>query len=1078
MSTPAQTEDLKVILDRITRETGFLFTYPENMVRDVRQVSIPAGTRSVSATLDLALRGTGLRYWQSNRMVAIFKDMKKDEEEEEPKEKPLYTVSGLVADVNGMALPLATITVKGMGTNTIADAEGHFLIKARAADVLVVSLMSYKAREIPVEGRSVVTVQLEDDVAVLNEIEVSTWYWSSKERENTGNISWMKEEQIRRTSVTNPIATISGQMPGVFVRQRSGLPGGGYDLTIREKNSLRSQGNYPLYLVDGVPYPATTMSSQAVGGTAIPFSSPLTYISPSDIQRIEILKDADATAIYGSRGANGVVLITTKKGVEGETKINVNVNQGTGEPTRLMPLLNTSQWIALRQEAFRNDGKEPRKEHIPPPNASPTDRAVYSDAPDLNVWPATRNTDWQRKFLSNPARFTEAQLSVNSGTKQTQFYFGGNFRKENTVFPGDFGALRGSGHFNLNHRSNNERFKMSFTATYLINYNKLPKIDFTPMALTLPPNAPELYGDDGQLNLTQPYYWTNPLLALRQLYKSTSDNMMMSGAFSYVLVPGLTLKVPFGYTKVGTQEVSTVPISSYPESPTGEKFLGSSVHGDNSVHTWITEPQIELEKNISRGKLSMLAGGTFQESTLSANTLSAQGYTSDGLLESLNGAALIQTVEDYDAKYRYIASFARINYNWQGKYILNLTGRRDGSSRFALGSRFANFGAVGASWIFSEEKWMKGLQPWLSFGKLRGSYGKTGSDLIGDYQFMDLYADDGLKYDKIRATPPTQLPTSRYSWESNRKLEAALRLGFLNERVMIETSWYRNESSQQLVGENLTYITGFRTVQWNAPVVVLNTGWEFLINTVNVSTGNFSWRSSANLTIPKNKLASFPDLNLTSYKNQYEVGYPLSLTKTYHVTGVDPQTGVYVIEDVNQDGKFDTNDLQPLKSRSHDFYGGLQNTLIYKALELDFSFQFVRQTGFNYLQSLLTIPGFRNGNQPRYVLDRWQKPGDQVSIQKFTQDPSGDATNAYRNVQANSDMIISDASFVRLKSASLTYHLRPAWIERLRLTRCSLYVQGQNLYTWTHYLGSDPETQDGRILPPLRTVSFGVQLTL
>jgi TonB-linked SusC/RagA family outer membrane protein len=644
------------------------------------------------------------------------------------------------------------------------------------------------------------------------------------------------------------------------------------------------------------------------------------------------------------------------------------------------------------------------------------------------------------------------------------------------VFPGDFGSLRGSGHFNLNHRSNNERFKFSLTATYLINNSKLPKIDFTAAALSLPPNAPELYGDDGQLNLTEPYYWTNPLLALRQLYKSTSDNMMVSGAFSYVLSPGVTLKAPFGYTKVGIQEVSTVPISSQRE--TGGKLLGSSVHGDNAVHTWITEPQIELEKNIGRGKLSMLAGGTFQESTLNANTLAAQGYTSDGLLESLNGAALIQTVEDYDAKYRYIASYARINYNWQGKYILNLTGRRDGSSRFALGSRFANFGAVGASWIFSEEKWMKRLQPWLSFGKLRGSYGKTGSDLIGDYQFMDLYADDGLRYDKISATPPTQLPTSRYSWESNRKLEAALRLGFLNERVMIETSWYRNESSQQLVGENLTYITGFRTVQWNAPVVVLNTGWEFLINTVNVSTGNFSWRSSANLTIPKNKLASFPDLKLTSYKDQYEIGYPLSLTKTYHITGVDPQTGVYVTEDVNKDGQFDNADLLPLKSLSHDFYGGLQNTLIYKALEFDFSFQFVKQTGFNYLQSYNVPPGFQNGNMPIYVLNRWQKPGDQTDIQKFTQNPFGDTYKAFLNSNNNGDMSISDASFVRLKSASLTYHLRPAWIERMHLTRCSLYVQGQNLYTWTHYLGSDPETQDARVLPPLRTVSFGVQLTL
>lgn len=1080
MTTPAQTEDLKTILDRITRETGFLFTYPENMVREVRKVSIPAGTRPVSVTLDIALRGTGLMYWQSNRMVAIFKDMKKDEEEDEPKTPRVYTVQGQVMGPDGTSMPGATVVVKGEGTMTAADTDGRFSVKATAYDVLVVSVMGYKTREVVIAGKALVEVRLDEDVAVLNEIVVNAGYWNVKERENTGNISWLAEDQIRKRSTTsNPMALLSGQMPGVFVRQRSGLPGGGYDLTIRGRNSLRSEGNYPLYLVDGVPYPASTISSQAVGGSAIGNASPLSHINPSDIERLEVLKDADATAIYGSRGANGVVLITTKRGRPGKTSVDVNVYQGTGQVTRTMQLLNTRQWLEMRKEAFKNDKKEITREQSEMLPDGTTRITAISNAPDLTIWDTTRNTDWQKELIGGVARITQAQISVNSGTEQTQFYFSGGFYKEATVFPGDFGLLRGSGHFNLNHHSSNDRFRLGFTASYMISRNKLPAIDITSKALDLPPDAPAPYSEDGSINRNQPQYWSSPALLLERLYKGTTDNLMASGFFSYTILTGFTLKNTFGYTKLATSEINTLPISAQlPTRDVPESALtGKSVHGDNAIHTWITEPQVEFERMIGLGKLSLLAGATYQESILAQKTIAATGYTSDALIESLLAATSQETVEDAANRYRYNAAFGRINYNWDGKYILNLTGRRDGSSRFGPGNQYATFGAVGASWIFSRESWIEDRLLWLSFGRLRASYGTTGSDQIGDYQFLDAYASNDLSYYGTSTIAPTRLVNSKYSWEVNRKLEAAWRMDVFHDRLMVEASWYRNQSTHQLVGKSVSAVTGFEQLQANWPVTVLNTGWEFQVSSVNISTDHLSWRSTLNLTFPKNKLMSFPDLETSSYADLYAVGYPLSVRKVYKSTGVDPQTGAYTFEDLNTDGIIDNKDLQPVKSGVYA-YGGFQNTVTYKAWELDVQIQWVRQDAYNGLSGIFAYPGSRFGNQPTAVLDRWQRPGDSdARFPAFSQDLGPKNLESFSNFMT-SNLVLSDASYLRLRNVSLSYHLQREWIERMHLKQCNLYVQGQNLATWTNYLGSDPETQDVRVAPPLRLISLGIQLTL
>jgi len=295
--------------------------------------------------------------------------------------------------------------------------------------------------------------------------------------------------------------------------------------------------------------------------------------------------------------------------------------------------------------------------------------------------------------------------------------------------------------------------------------------------------------------------------------------------------------------------------------------------------------------------------------------------------------------------------------------------------------------------------------------------------------------------------------------------------------LMVEASWYRNRSTHQLVGKSVSQATGFDQVQTNWPVEVLNTGWEFLVTSVNISTDHLSWRSSINLTVPKNKLVSFPDLETSSYADLYAVGHPLSARKVYKYTGVDPQTGLYTVEDVNTDGIIDNKDRQPLNV-GISAYGGFQNTITYKAWELDVNLQWVKQDGYNGLSGIVAYPGTTQSNLPAIAMNYWQGPGDtRAQFAAPTRKITAQNLVSYFNFSA-SDRLLSDASYLRLRNVSLSYHLERAWVERLHLKQCKIYAQGQNLATWTGYLGSDPEIQNVRVAPPLRLVSLGVQLTL
>jgi hypothetical protein len=511
----------------------------------------------------------------------------------------------------------------------------------------------------------------------------------------------------------------------------------------------------------------------------------------------------------------------------------------------------------------------------------------------------------------------------------------------------------------------------------------------------------------------------------------------------------------------------------------------SALYGNTNASTWIIEPQASYNRTLGKGKLEVLLGSTIQQGTGNTRYLSGYGYNSDLVLEDIQSATAISVYNSSTTLYKYAALFGRLNYNWQDKYILNLTARRDGSSRFGELNRFHTFGSVGLAWLFSQENFIQNQLSFLSFGKLRANYGNTGNDQIVDYSFINLYDvfPAAAYYQNTTGLLPRGLPNPYLQWEDTRKLQMGIDLGLINDRILLNVTYARNRSSNQLLSYALPSITGFGSILANFPATVQNTSWEFALNTINIKTSTILWKSNINLTIPRNKLLSFPNLKNTSYANAFIIGQPISIIQSFHSLGVDPATGLYQMSD-SHGAPTSTPDFltdrTALLNLSPRFYGGIQNSVEFKGFQLDFLFQFVKQKGLPvfYNNSTVVAPGvFINGysNQPVTVLDRWQKPGDRTLISKYSTDLS--ASSDQLTLLQASDAAVGDASYIRLKNLSLSWQLPSKWQQKAHFQNCRLYTQAQNLFLITRYKGLDPESQGASSLPPLRVFTLGLQVS-
>lgn len=954
-------------------------------------------------------------------------------------------VTGVVTDEQGMPLPGVTVTVKGTNRGTATNIDGEYEIAVDAQGTLVFSFMGFKKAEVAVAGRREINISLAEDITALDEVEINAGYYNTTRRESTGNISRVTAEEIELQPVVSPLQALQGRMAGVEIISGGSHPGMAPTIRIRGRNSLREEGNYPLYIIDGVPINSTPVDSNTLlGNTGI---DPLSTLNLSNIQSIEVLKDADATAIYGSRGANGVILITTKDGKSGEKELEVTYYTGSAWIDNRIDLLHTQQYLDLRRKAFENDGLDP----------------TVNNAYDLVSWDLDRYTDWQDFFFGGSSAINKINFSTTGGKDKTFYRLGGSYQNQGTVFPADYSYQKITSSFNLSHSSEDDKLSIQLSVNYGIDISDLiGNLDLTFRAFSLPPNAPSVFNEEGGLNWED---WSvapqgNPLQGFFNSSTTRSNNLNSGLLLSYELFPGLIFKTNFGYTSLQTNEIVKRPKRSYnPLSGGNFEHSSSNLYGDRS--SWIIEPQISYKQNLDKLQFNALLGTTFQESDNNIFGIQSEGYVSEDLIGNLNAAEnLISTIYSKN-KYRYNALFGRLGLNWDKKYIINLTGRRDGSSRFGPGNQWGNFGAIGTAWIFSEEKLLPS-STFLSFGKLRVSYGTTGNDQIGDYGYLDAY----------EATPgpgglyPTQLANPDYSWEVNRKFEAGLELGFFKDKLFFEISHYHNRSSNQLVGYVLPSITGFSTIQANLPATVENTGWEGYLSSRNFEMGNFKWQTSLNLSFPKNELKEFPDLHLSSYANTYKIGEPLNISLFYEYQGLDPETGFYSVADVNEDGRIDYQDRVNVQTWDRDFYGGLSNSFSFNSFHLQFLLEFAKQEG---RVPLFNVGGM--GNQRAEVINALE-PGSE--FQRISD--SQQSRLAYSYIQDTYFPIV-DASYLKLRSFTLSYFIPSLILDTFKLKTGKIFLTGQDLLTLTDYKGLDVELPRlGIQLGGLSSLTAGVQL--
>lgn len=974
-----------------------------------------------------------------------------------------FVQQGVVTDEQGNPLPGVTVHLEGRTNVAVTNAQGSFSIGTPdEGQALTFRFIGYKNASALTKNGVVLAVQLQPDPAELDEVTV-IGYGTTTKRTATGATTRVTATEIQNQPVTNVLQALQGRMPGVSITQANGLPGSAISVQIRGANSLL-RGSEPLYIVDGVPYLSTAINQQSTTTNVIDgangSTNPLNSINPNDIESLDVLKDADATAIYGSRGANGVVLITTKKGKAGKTTFQIDAKSGASQVARMLPLLSTAEFLNIRRTGFRNSGVTP----------------TANNAPDLVTWDPNAYTDYQKLLIGKTAWVTDVAGNVSGGDVRTTFRVSGTYHRENNVFVGDQGYTRGAGSLSLTHRSANSRFELGVTASYNADRNNVSIQDLTGVAYALAPNFP-LYNPDGSL------YWTgsflgpaNPLGLLRRTVDNKSTNLIVNNTLRFNILPGLDFRTSAGLSRTDMEQKRLTPRAALdPRLNTTSSALFSYNVSDN----FIVEPQLTLDKHLGPGTLGVLLGGTWQyRNSRQPYYLLASDYLSDDFLENV-AAAQTRSVNTSSSQYKYASVFGRVNYNWADKYIVNVNVRRDGSSRFGPNNRYGNFASVGAAWVFSAEKGL-GLPAWLSFGKLRGSYGRVGSDNIGDYAYLDSYTSYTYNYNGSPGLVPSRIANPDYRWEQTDKMEGALELNFLDDRIALTAAYYRNRSGNQLISYVLSAQTGFTSYQANLPATVQNQGWEGTLATENIRSKDFSWRSSFNITANRNELLQFDGIERTSYYSQYQVGRPISGYYLYQYNGFSPTTGLPTFQDFNNNGTISSGyaatgrgDRAYYGPRYPRFYGGLGNTLRYKGLSLDFLFQFVKQQGLAPLAGTFSPPGYDPYNASRTILDyiAQSTPSQPVVNSAFSP-----AYTAYSNY-TTSDAMLVDASFIRLKNVSLSYQLPTPWLKAVRLQSARVYVLGQNLLTLTPYQGYDPESQ-GLVLPPLRTITGGIQLSL
>ncbi len=1068
---------LEKALKLIRQQSGYDVLYDSNVIKKPTGVMLNVKNGTVADALKQCLTGTGFTYQiEENTILIKEKSYVKELIELINHEFNTDVIRGTVwANKNNEVLAGATVMVKRTKKAVYTNAYGIFTIKdVLPTDTLVFSYIGYVSLNIAVGKEKEFLIKLEETTNALDAIVVQA-YGKTTQRLTTGNIVRVTAADISKQLVSDPLIALQGAVPGLEIRRSDGNERSVAKVEIRGRSSINSNfSSAPLYIIDGVPLMvlgnrftnsgANNQSYVSPGMdqgnlSASSGINPLYNINPADIESIEILKDADATAIYGSRGGNGVILITTKKGAAGKTKLSINGNQGIKRTIKRWETLNTAQYLDMRRESFAND------------NVIPTP----TNAPELLKYDQTKYTDWQDYIYGNPGTWTDVQASISGGDVNTNFRIstGINRVKDIAVISGINQKLSVSS--SILHKSPDQRFSIDFSGSYGSSESNTRSIGFVSL---LPPNGPDVYNEKGTLNFNDWQTDMSEFAMLERDNKGTFNSLASSLNMGYILFKDLSLNVLMGYSSNISEQRHITPLATInlASNPSSQSYISNS---NTTAKNLIIEPQAEYNTFLGKGKVNALIGATLQHTSTTTNSLLARGFASDEQLKSINAATSFVNSEKV-LYHKYLGVFARLNYNFENKYILNLNARRDGSSRFGPANRFGNFGSVGLAWIASEEEWLKkSLPKFISLVKFRGSYGVLGSDPIGDYQYLTQWGGqaDGVKmwpYEGVNPVVPQIQPNDDFHWQKNIKSELAMAVSFFKDKINAELALYREYCNNQLLSFPIAGYTGFNTVVLNSPAEVLNKGLEFTLNASIISTKNFSWNGNFNIGKNVNKLVGYPKFEESPYYAYYKIGQSLNNTYVFHSTGVDPQTGEYTFADINGDGKVQEvynvptgtagDDRYVAINTSPDFSGGMGHTFSYKNFSLSGFFSYARQTGREL------ISPYDNKNMSVYQYENtWRKPGDQAIYSKFSS--INKQTNGF---YSTSDAMYVDASFIRLKSIQFSYRLPVEKLRAFGLNSFALNITGDNIFVLTKYRGMDPEVQQFGGMPLTRTITMGL----
>jgi len=1071
ISLHAKNASILSVVKEIARQAGYKYILNEQWAGKMKPVSIDTSNITVEAALDKCFEGQPYTYTIVNRTI-IVRERALGDNSHYPMPEKLVKAQGVVYNEAGQPLSGANVTIKETGKGTITNAKGEFDFLVPSTSALVISFIGYTSQIVKVTTGTVIQVYLTVAKNELDKVVVQA-YGTTTQRLATGNIGTVRAEEIARQPVMNVLDVLQGQVPGAIVTNTGGYASGQIKVEIRGRNTINPNfPSDPLYIIDGVPLTILDVSGNASYSAGAPGfiqsgldsyaggQSPLFSLDPNNIESLQVLKDGDATAIYGSRGANGVILITTKKGTPGKSKLELNVSQGETFITRKLAMANTQQYIAMRKEALANDGF--------PIN--------ISNSPDLIFGDSTRYTDWQKIVAGRLGSSTSIGASFSGGNITTTYRMTGSYDFARDMTAKSGGNNRGSFLLNLNHKSQDQRLSLGLSANY--SYASINQIS-TPVAPNMAPNAPPIYDKLGNINYSDwdHFYGTpnsNHFGILLQPYQSNTTFLTANFQLNYEIIKGLIFRTSLGYNEAQNSQHNYLPIASL-DPARGTRYAGNNI-GSSENKNIIIEPTLEYSAYWKAGKISILAGATGQRTNTNGTLLQGSAITDDALIQQIN-AAPVKNFNYSAAEYKYAGVFGRINYNLYDKYIVNLNVRRDGSSHFGPGKQYGNFGSVGAAWLFSEEHWVKKNLPFLSFGKIRGSYGITGGDQIGDYQYLTQWIFAPFPYNGFLPLNPIKHTDSLFHWQQNRKVEVALDLNLFKDRIALSIARYSDRTNNQLVPFPTPGFTGFSSVLTNSPADVENSGWEFTLRSKIVDVKNFRFSAIFNIGINRNRLVSYPNLAQSPFNGIFFIGKSLSIRRLLHCTGVDPQTGLYTFEDRNKDGQitYDFSGTTVDDSYTVDitpkFDGSLTLQLNYKRWALTSLFYFRKQLGRKAALSL-DIPGDAS-NQPLDVIEhQWQRPGQIAEYAKFTTNPTDNSWFYYKV----SDELITDASFIRMQNLALYYSVPGKHWQLKGIHEIKLDIRAQNVFVITKYKGTDPEIQNFGQLPLPRIITAGFSL--